>query len=475
MQRHTILCIIYEAGNVSGALALARHYQVRQDRRVILWSPYHLPETDSYREQAMALGAEYVYEATPQGGDALPADQLGMAPFVPVLVVDCPAERRRLHYFRRAAALLAWCWRGWRLGDYSAEVARLKRSIAMKHAICQALDVIQVILPEDNIRRDSAQWIAAARLAGTRSSILTYGVLSVDEAEKYFRRRADHYPPLLLGWLCRLLLPWWVRPAGWRYFLPLPLAPALAHEALGLTPRDPWVVNTGAYDRIAVESEKLRDDYIRIGVDRFRVVVIGHPQLDRIHTAGQSAIWRRGEFLRRQGLPEDTRIIVCALPPNQYPGWPAPDFADYDALVTGWLDLLGGIGKTALIVSLHPSAAPSTIRLLQQRGVCCVTGGVADVLPVADIYVACFSSTIKWALALGIPTINYDCYRFGFPDYDGEPGIGLARQPEEVRRMLVDLLQARGGKPAETARPSAYWGLVDGKSLLRLEALLELF
>jgi hypothetical protein len=100
----------------------------------------------------------------------------------------------------------------------------------------------------------------------------------------------------------------------------------------------------------------------------------------------------------------------------------------------------------------------------------------ARLVPLCDVYVACVSATVRWAIACGIPTVNYDAYRYGFEDYKGVVGvIGVTTKDEfvnTIRHVTTDPEFRR--KLADQQRQvAADWACLDGKSGKRIIGLIE--
>jgi hypothetical protein len=129
-----------------------------------------------------------------------------------------------------------------------------------------------------------------------------------------------------------------------------------------------------------------------------------------------------------------------------------------------------------IIVRPHPRLAPERLREFEQAGCRVVTVPTEELVPLADVYIACISATIRWALALGIPVINYDCYRYRYEDYEGAPGLVAVEDQNTfasaARRICADALWRDNLRAAQLA-DSGNWGCIDGQFAARFLALLR--
>jgi hypothetical protein len=100
----------------------------------------------------------------------------------------------------------------------------------------------------------------------------------------------------------------------------------------------------------------------------------------------------------------------------------------------------------------------------------------ASLVPLCDVFVASASATIRWALACGVPALDYDAYRYRYGDYAAAGGVVTVEGREEFRaglRRLVDDVARGAGVAARAREERTAWGLLDGQSGVRVTALLE--
>jgi len=136
---------------------------------------------------------------------------------------------------------------------------------------------------------------------------------------------------------------------------------------------------------------------------------------------------------------------------------------------------LGASGGNVLL-SLHPRSRPETYAALARESGCCLLEErLSGVLAVADIFVASYSSTVRWALLMGIPTIMIDLLGFGYEQFAGLPGSVVTRDATELRRVLQKLIADTGERDRmgrEAAAQAAGREIFDGRVCARIiEAL----
>ena len=253
--------------------------------------------------------------------------------------------------------------------------------------------------------------------------------------------------------------------------LRLPVARAHAMERLGLAPTRPWVVNTGQVDGVAVESEFMRKLFAQHGVSLSKIHPTGHSAFDMLANAAAHREEIRALWSRRFGYDQEQAVVLCAMPPDQYPGVAAAEFSSYGALIDGWLSALEKVRSHFFpVISPHPNISNNYLEKIREAGFPVLDGGVANWLPACDLYVASVSSTIKWARACGKPVLNYDCYRYCYDDYLDAPSVFTVFDLASLETELQKLTEPHEFSRLISAsqRNSEYWGVLDGQAMKRL-------
>jgi hypothetical protein len=467
-QTHTLLYLIYEAGNVQPAIDLCAGLQRDHGVRCVLFSPYHLPQTAEYVERARSAGICYLYETTALGGLADLDLQLREARLD---LDDAPPTSfpsgRRTPLSMRWIALIAPQLRA----QGSHWVVHYENRLTVAHQLLARLRVTRLAMAEDNVERDSACWCEAALARGAQAFVISYASITPHEAAIAYRDHPDYQVRTRADRVLALLRPaWHLRFDGLR-MLRLPAPRAWALECLGLAPYRPWVVNTGRGSSVLVESAFMRDLFVRHGVRGDRVHVTGTIPMDVLAQQVQTQAGSRIERLRQLGCEPTRPTLVCAIAPNQYPVRPAYGHASFDALIDAWLDAMQPARERFnILLSPHPSLQNADLRLLSSRGDVVCRGSVMDIMGLCDLYVACVSSTIKWALACKVPVVNFDCYRYRYDDYAEIAHVHTIEDAAALRDTLVRFCDpAYLREQAHAAAVAApRYGVLDGHARERL-------
>jgi hypothetical protein len=252
----------------------------------------------------------------------------------------------------------------------------------------------------------------------------------------------------------------------------------IATELAGLSPPSPWVPNSGYADRIAIESECMLSIYAKLGFSSHQLAVTGSATDDLLYRGVQEKHARRERIYAELGLPPGRSLLLSSLVPDQLVGSvPYCEFDNHRELLEFWVQSLAKWReKFNIILKFSPRVRREDLLYLESYGVVVAPHDTVDLAPLADIYVASISSTLRWAAACGIPAINYDVYHYRYGDYENAPGIIHAETKEEFLSALDRLAgddEFRASVRRRQEADAPHWGKLDGHSIDRLVNLLE--
>lgn len=467
-----ILAIAYEAGNVNVMLQIAAYGRQTGLFDLLIWSPYCLPESAQYRARALDAGTAYVEESTAQGGMAdIHTVLSGWISNKPVRlpVATAPQSARSKAHAQAVLSALE------EVDQHAVACAvdAVRRRVHFCEDWLVRLGVDAVVMAEDNVERDSHAWIEAARRRAIRTVVVSYGAISAQEAVAAYRQSPAHAVDAAHAAQFRQHLPHWLAEGDGFSILRLPLREALARELTETAPFNPWLVNAGHADVIVLESQAMVQAYMQLGFAPFRLAASGHPLQDQLARVAQDRAARRAKLYAHHRFSADRPLAVVAMPPDQSATCPDGIYPRYGDLAAAFARLPVRLAGYHVVVTPHPNVSAQQLGMVRATGAVVVEASAADVLPLADLYIACVSSTIKWAIGLGIPVINYDCYGYRYADYTDLPQVIGVDSEEAFRSALqgLDNADARA-RLAEAARRGAQrWGRFDGKAMERLVAI----
>lgn len=333
-----------------------------------------------------------------------------------------------------------------------------------------------IVLAEDNIAYKTSIWIKNAHKLGIPSVIVPFTVVNAREAAEAFYHLPGYSLEKKLNILVGFLYPKWVYEHKGQRLLRLPAIHVLVREFMGLSSPMPWVSNSGYADAIAVESEFMLDHYRNQGLPEKQLVFTGALYNDILALNLKNSEFGKKRLYRELNLSSDKGLLLCALPPSQFPR-PECDFETYHNLIEFWIKSLLGQDKYHVVVRLHPRIDPDSMKYLEKSGAKICLRDTAEIVPLCDIFVASISATIRWAIACGKPVINYDVYRYRYADYFNVSSVFVMEEKDDfiraVKRLTSDKTYHNNSFHARQKTVMEHWGLLDGKASQRMLDLLD--
>ena len=336
-----------------------------------------------------------------------------------------------------------------------------------------------VVAAQDFVGGAISLVLIAARRERIPSLIVPYAMFNLEEARNYSLSRPDRQLNRPFNQLLLLGARRWIMSFGRIALCRLPASRALALEMLGLAPKLPWAPCDGAASVMALSSDAARDSMRGMGLAEDRLVVTGAMVHDRLHRVRKERDTRRVKLLERTAQSARGPLVLCAWPPVQTVHEIADrEFRSYAELTAAWAATLNRLRERgcAVVVKPHPKATSGELDAARSGGLAIADDDTADLLPLCDVFATTASSVTSWAIALGIPVADYDCYRFGYNDFAEEGGVlgstSMATFSADLDCLVFDETY-RAEVACQQQRRARYWGDIDGNAGTRLVALLE--
>jgi hypothetical protein len=285
--------------------------------------------------------------------------------------------------------------------------------------------------------------------------------LRASDAEAYaLRSRFDRY-------LSRKY-PHWVYELDGRPWFFVPASIALAAKFWGMMPDNPWAIGGGSATQMAVESPKLKADFIEQGIPPEKMIVTGKPSIDQVYQLLHSV--EASQIRQELGVSREQPLVLCSVPQLGEHGllpwdqhWKEIEFL-FSALAEQNL--------APVVLSLHPKSKAEDYRpLIEKYGLILTNRRIYEILPLCDLFVATFSSVVMQAIGIGKPTVVVDFYGLGYTIYDQEPGVLVIRERAKLIPIMQRIISDRGYYQqlvqAQQKR-APEWILLDGRSTDRL-------
>ncbi len=356
------------------------------------------------------------------------------------------------------------------------QYARLRQRA--QHLLAEINPRAILLIGDRHIGLETALVMLANRMV-IPSLIVPYA-LSDKEGGALYRRAASDWRHIygMESWLNRIVAR--LRP-GWSYthngetLLWQPPAAMLSAAFWGIMPVNPWALGGGASWVMIVESQHTKVNMANQGVPAEKIIVAGKPRYDQAAYFWQQRAETRRQVCDALRIDPAKKLLACAV----------PQLGEHDLLPWDqhWAEteFLFRIFSSVLphanvVLSLHPKSdlaqyAPRAA----QYGLVIAPQRYDQLIPISDLFVASYSSTVTLAIAAHIPVVIVDFFNFDYDFFDDVKGIIVLRQREELLSTLQRILadedyhqQLVEGQ----AQAACYWARFDGKATERILDLM---
>lgn len=349
---------------------------------------------------------------------------------------------------------------------------RLRRRFQVELNYLKELQPQAIFFGEDSCDYFNPITISAAKRFGCATFVLPYSLANHREfAEDAFtqKRFVDSGPAY------RAIAknhPHWTLQYRGRHLVKSEPYLIETYQKLKLSPPNPWVMNSGFANAILVESPFMNDYYLKAGIPAEQMKITGFPSLDALAESWRSRDTLRAELCRKHGFDINRPIALTSFPNNQWPR-PALGFETYDQFVAAYMNEIKALESSGyqILHRFHPRVSEKFVRhILDQYDLQHSNEDTTHLIPLADLYIATVSATIRWALACGIPVINYDAYGYNYDDFTDFPEVRHAYSREDFRRVIAEI----NHRPRKTGPwlENPYFGDLKSSSCARIHQLM---
>lgn len=329
-----------------------------------------------------------------------------------------------------------------------------------------------VVFDDRSVRPD----LVAAQLAAGRGLpvvVVPFAISSVEGDALVRRDKAEHgISHVRWHWLKAKLAHRWPAQVqcGLMFFNPFD---TLALATAGILPPRPWVQGGSGVDLICASGADERSYLLGGGIPPDRIAVTGQPSLDRLSLDLPSREKLRESLVTKYRLVAARPLIICAVPQDAEHG-----LVDWDTHRQHTSHLFAALARSgaAVVLSLHPRSRQSDYEPIARRhGIAIANEQLASLLPAANLLVGTYTSTIRWAIGLGIPALVVDALGLGLDLYRNLEGVTILTDHTAFSELLVRFVTdeaLRRDLRLAAERSALRTGRVDGQSSARFSAAI---
>ncbi|HAT1894491.1 TPA: hypothetical protein JBJ04_09990 [Legionella pneumophila] len=334
-----------------------------------------------------------------------------------------------------------------------------------------------IILPEDIVGKVTPLIIKSGHSLKIPSIIFPYTIANQSEAFQALKDREEfqtkhNFFNKLIGNLCSS----WVMKNDNRKILRLPAEHVMGHLITRSSPPDPWMMNSGYANAIAVENEQMFEYYYNSGIPASKMKITGACYDDNLAYYFLNKESERDKLYQELGIKSNKPFFLIGGFPNQITANPPGfDFEDADDAVNFIVECLGVFHKDyEIIFRPHPNFLELS-DYFKKKNILVTQIDTARLVALSDIYLAFASATIRWAIACGVPTINYDMFYYDFSDYKKVNGVLNVCTKDEFKLAINTMNEQEqyNAIKKQLEIEKRKWGNLDGKSAHRINDLVR--
>jgi hypothetical protein len=361
-------------------------------------------------------------------------------------------------------------------------IVYIKTQQKIKSMVSQ-LKLDAIILPEDVVGLITPLIIRAGNQLGIPSIIIPYTIANSSEAFQSLRMqsnfhvsgsapRAFRWPNFIVG----KFFPSWLMRHDGLTLLRLPAVHAIGQILTRTAPPDPWMMNSGYADVIAVENKSMWNYYSAAGIPIERMRIVGAIYDDTLAHFLKNKEDEYAQLSNELGIKLQRPILLIGGVADQSTCCPYFEFSDMRTFCNQLGAKVSRLkDEYEIIVRPHPNF-PEMGEILAEYGFHNTMIDTARLVALSNAYIAFNSATIRWAISCGVPTINYDVFRYGYDDFKLIKSVACVSSIQAFE-VEVDKFRYSGNaynlkkEQAETDAPN--WGTLDGRSVDRIISLIK--
>lgn len=359
------------------------------------------------------------------------------------------------------------------------EVKRLKKKKKFFNDILQSLNITHLILASDLVQYDTGLFIKIAKKKYVKCIVFPQFFANYKEPAEhiYFNLENQISTKVYFIFSNIYFLKKWLIFYKQKYLLRLPIYKILVKEIFGIAPINPWTINSGGADLFLVEGPAIKRFFMNEnGFLEKKIVVVGSINNDRLFESLLNYSSNKGNLISEFNFCSFKPIALVAIPPNMFDSRILfTEFESYQNLIDFWMAEINRLTSFNILISLHPAISKEEFNFIKGYGYPILDRPIVDYIPLVDLFIASISATIQWAIACGIPVLNYDSYDYQYDEYRGVEGVLYVNDRINFKKLILyfnDLTNLETIRVLQK-KHSLEWGVLDGCFSNRLVDIIK--
>jgi hypothetical protein len=288
---------------------------------------------------------------------------------------------------------------------------------------------VAVIYPEINFFYQHIPFFGLMKSLQAKQIIVPFSLVNELEGLTALSKQANRVKLSIQNIIVDWIFPSWVRSFQSRR-VRMPLKHVISSSIHRYATYNPWL--PGANLEVAILTpDRFTLEYLKAaGYDSKQLLQAGS-------IFGKILLSNRKQRTRELSQdPSHTKVLV-AIPPNEMDR-SISEFVS--KIVEPIIRPILRISKAELTACLHPRTSQLERLEIQALGLKITGEDTETAISKSDVYVACSSATLRVSESLGIPSVNYDIYNFGYDDFVQAKNIVSVNSQRDYERCLKSIV-----------------------------------
>jgi hypothetical protein len=212
---------------------------------------------------------------------------------------------------------------------------------------------------------------------------------------------------------------------------------ALVLKLYGSISKNPWMIGNGLADVVCLDSSFAMNKYLPEILEKSKYIPVGDIEYDNLFESLKKKDVL--SFYKKYKFEKNKKTIAVALP--QFAEHKMMDWDTHWKEIRYIISCLEKQGNN-LVLSLHPKMNREDYLFLENDYDCIIADEqLRDILAYADIFVAINSSTVLWAVILGVNTVLMDWYGLDSANFSGLTSIRYVKNKNELSKVLSQSIE----------------------------------
>lgn len=248
----------------------------------------------------------------------------------------------------------------------------------------------------------------------------------------------------------------------------------VALKIMKFLPENPWALGGGTCQSLFAFSRDMRDRLVRFGCPPAKIRLTGNPEEDKIFAAYQKRVELREKYDLKYGTAGKPVVLIALPQLGEHGLFPWERHWEEIRFLAETLRQAG----TGVWASLHPRMDREQYLFLEKEyGIAVCEESLSVMVPAADLFACCHSSTLHWAVQCAIPVLNFDFYGIDYRENHWMEGVVFVTDKALFSRVLQHFLRDGAYRATQgqlLAGDAVKLEPFDGKSVSRIvDILLE--